>query len=197
MDLFKLVCLRALILCRRLAATMLDFTILLLLIGIFGALAAHTLAHTTEIPNIDALTAQYPDADSSVLFGIWYQGIARGLVPYVIAMLPMIWWIYESFVVGVTGGSTIGKWVFRLKVTTKSGGRVTAWGAIFRGAIKLSAIALALVIPSQLILAIFLLAWFAVPLFSSKGQLAYDLLTGMVVVGRATPKSMKACAVPA
>lgn len=163
---------------RRLLATAIDgllvvaFTLVLLAVSAF--LAAHTFA-ALSIPEGMALAQ-------------WYGGIALSLAPYFLITLPLVWLLYESTIIKVWNGKTLGKYLLRVRTVALTG-NITVWQSLFRTTLKILSIFLLLSVANPYALVAVLVAFLAMPVFTVKSQFLFDLVASTTVRSRSKPVS--------
>jgi hypothetical protein len=163
---------------RRVLATAIDG--LLVFAFTFGLLAvsAFVAAHTSAALSIP----------EGMAFAQWYGGIALSLAPYFLITLPLVWLLYESMLIKVWNGKTLGKFLLRIQMVALTG-NITVWQSLFRTTLKILSIFLLLSVANPYALVAVLVAFLALPVFTVKRQFVFDLVASTTVRSRSTPMS--------
>lgn len=155
---------------RRLLATVIDgfvvFAFTLVVLAVSAFLAAHTFA-TLSVPDGMGLAQ-------------WYGGIALSLAPYFLITLPLVWLLYESMLIRVWNGKTLGKFLLRIQTVALTG-NITVWQSLFRTTLKILSIFLLLSVANPYALVAVLVAFLAMPIFTVKNQFLFDLVASTTV----------------
>ncbi|VVP60408.1 RDD family protein [Pseudomonas fluorescens] len=161
---------------RRLLATAIDgllvvaFTLVLLAVSAF--IAAHTFP-ALSVPE-------------GMPLGRWYEGIALSLAPNFLITLPLVWMLCEAALIKVWDGTTPGKLLLRIRMVSMAG-RISFWQSVLRTTLKILSMFLLLSVSNLYILLVVLVAFLALPVFTVKNQVVYDLLASTTVRSRSSP----------
>ena len=158
---------------RRVLATAIDgllvFAFTLVLLAVSAFVAAHTFP-ALSVPEGMALAQ-------------WYGGIALSLAPYFLITLPLVWLLYESTLIKIWNGTTLGKLVLRVR-TVALVGNITFWQSLLRTTLKILSMFLLLSVANPYALVVVLVAFLAIPVFTVKHQFLFDLLASTTVRNR-------------
>jgi len=165
--------LNTLFILRRRLATAIDgllvFAFTLVLLAVSAFLAAHTFP-ALSIPE-------------GIELAQWYGGIALSLAPYFIITLPLVWLLYESTLIKVWNGTTLGKFLLRIR-TVALVGNITIWQSLLRTTLKILSMFLLLSVANPYALVVVMVAFLANPVFTVKNQFLFDLLASTTVRNR-------------
>ena len=173
------------IISRRIAASFSDLVILAALTGIAALAIAWLLVIIKGTPTDQQLQMVFHGVPKENLRYAWYEAIARGVAPYVMACLPLAWWIYESIFSLKKSPCTPGKRLFCLKTTSTKDRNARFGESALRSAMKVMTIMSMLFISSTTTLAFAAAFLLLVPMLSAKGQFLHDFIPGTNVVSKA------------
>ncbi|PMV91218.1 MULTISPECIES: RDD family protein [unclassified Pseudomonas] len=149
-------------------------------------------AFTLVLLAVTALIAAHTSPALSVPEGMpldrWYEGIALSLAPYFIITLPLVWLLYEATLIKVWNGTTLGKFLLRVR-TVSLVGNISFWQSLFRTTLKILSMFLLLSIANPYALGAVLVAFMAIPVFTVKNQCLFDLLASTTVTRRFISKA--------
>ncbi|MBA1203581.1 MULTISPECIES: RDD family protein [Pseudomonas] len=163
---------------QRLAATMTDFVLVSLVLGVSLSLLALVMAHTAHVDTEGPFDVSTPGLS-------WTEGAALSLAPYFLVLLPLVWLIYEATLTRFWRGTTAGKLLFRVR-TVSLKGNLSIWQCILRTTLKIMSVLLLLSIGHPLVLVVVLAAFVSVPVFTVKSQFIFDLMASTTVAKRGT-----------
>ena len=177
---------RTLLIGRRLGATGLDACILASVVATTTIGGAWAAVMIMDAPSAEQLQVLFAGVPAEHLNLAWYEAIARGIAPYVMACLPAIWWAYESLFAKLKMEGTPGKWVFRLATRSAAATRKLRLGEILlRSAMKVVTLTSLLFIASPAFLLVAAGLLLLIPMINSNGQFLHDFIPGANVVAKA------------
>lgn len=160
---------------RRLLATAIDgllvFAFTLVLLAVTALIAAHTFP-ALSVPE-------------GLPLDRWYEGIALRLAPFFIITVPLVWLMYEATLTKVWNGTTLGKFLLRIR-TVSVAGNISFWQTSLRTTLKILSIFLLLSVANPYALIVVLVAFLAIPIFTVKNQSLFDLMASTTVRSRST-----------
>ncbi|TCV51457.1 RDD family protein [Pseudomonas sp. 460] len=158
---------------RRLLATAIDgllvFAFTLGLLAVSAFIAAHTFPAFSVPDGVEAAK--------------WYEGIALSLAPYFLLTMPLVWWLYEATLTKVWDGTTLGKFLLRIR-TVSVVGNISFWQSSLRTTLKILSMLLLLSVANPYALVVVLVAFLAIPVFTVKNQFIFDLMASTTVRSR-------------
>jgi len=170
--------LNTLFIIRRLLATAIDGLLVFAFTLVFLAVSAFLAAHT-----FPALSVPEGMAHAQ-----WYEGIALSLAPYFMITLPLFWLLYEATLIKVWNGTTLGKFLLRVR-TVSMVGNISFRQSLFRTTLKILSMVLLLSIANPYALGAVLVAFMVIPVFTVKNQCLFDLLASTTVTRRFISKA--------
>ncbi|WP_432263290.1 RDD family protein [Cupriavidus sp. TMH.W2] len=170
---------------RRLLATVADAVVLLAFVAIFTLAAAWLAVTIKDQPSMEQLQVLFQGVPNDRLSYAWYEAIARGIAPYVLAASPAIWWLYESLFSWGKVKCTPGKWLLCLKTTSSKDRDARLGETLMRSAMKVMTVLCLLFISSPVFLAVVAILLLLIPLLSTRGQFLHDFIPGTNVVTKA------------
>ncbi|WP_425953093.1 RDD family protein [Ralstonia pseudosolanacearum] len=170
---------------RRLLATAADAVILLAIVAIFTLGASWVIVLVKGEPSVQQLQMLFHSVPKDRLSYAWYEAIARGLAPYVMATLPAIWWLYDALFSWRKLRCTPGKWLFCLKTTSTKDRDANLAEALLRSAMKIMTVLCLLFISTPAFLGIVAALLLSIPVLSNRGQFLHDSIPGTNVVSKA------------
>lgn len=96
---------------RRLLATAIDGLLVIAFTLVLLAVSALIAAHT--VPAF-AVPEEMPLRQ-------WYEAIALSLAPYFLIIVPLVWLLYEATLTKVWNGTTLGKFLVRIRTVSVIG----------------------------------------------------------------------------
>lgn len=182
---------RVLVTSRRLGATAVDACVLATAVAATTIGAAWVAVLLMDMPTAEQLQVLFPGMPAGHLTYAWYEAIARGIAPYVMAGLPAIWWAYESLFARLRMEGTPGKWVFRLATRSTSDRKLRFGEILLRSALKVVTLTSLLFIASPAFLAAVAGLLLLIPLLSANGQFLHDYIPGANVVAKSKAVTLK------
>ena len=186
---------RVLLISRRLGANAVDACILAAVVAAATIGVAWIVGMMMDMPSAEQLQVIFAGVPADHLTFAWYEAIARGIAPYVMAGLPAIWWAYESMFAKLRMEGTPGKWLFRLATRSAADRKLRFGEILLRSAMKVVTLTCLLFIASPAFLAAVAGLLLLIPLMSANGQFLHDFIPGTNVVAKAkaiAPKLGKA-----
>ncbi|TPG89813.1 hypothetical protein EAH72_31025 [Pseudomonas caspiana] len=163
---------------RRLLATAIDgllvISFTLALLAVSALIAAHTFP-ALSVPEGMPLDR-------------WYEGIALSLAPYFLITVPLVWLLYEATLTKVWNGTTLGKFLLRIR-TVSVAGNISFWQSTLRTTLKILSMFLLLSVANPYALVVVLVAFLAIPVFTVKNQFLFDLMASTTVRSRSISKA--------
>lgn len=150
------------------------------------------IAFTLVLLAVSALIATHTFPALSVPEGMplrqWYEAIALSLAPYFLITVPLVWLLYEAALTKVWNGTTLGKFLLRIR-TVSVAGNISYWQSLLRTTLKIMSMFLLLSVANLYALVVVLVAFLAMPIFTANNQFLFDLLASTTVRSRSIPIS--------
>lgn len=169
---------KVLLVIQRILAAAIDVILIVAISAGLLVAATYIVAHFN--PSLTAVS------NGASAFG--QEGIALSLAPYVLVALPVIWLLYETLLCKIWGGTTIGKFLLRVR-TVSIAGNLTTWQVLFRTTLKILSAGILMSIANPYALVTAIVVYLSFPILTAKSQFISDLLASTTVRRRsdATP----------